>query len=43
MIYFFHKNSEACNFADGNTLFSGDKSLDHVFFNLKSDLSNVMD
>ena len=43
MIYFFHKKSEVCNFPDDNTVFSGDKNLDHVFFNFNSDLSNVMD
>ena len=44
MIYFFSiKNSEVSNFADDNTLFCGDKNLDLVFFNLNSDLSNVMD
>ena len=30
-------------FADDNTLFCGDKNFDLVFFNLNSDLSNVMD
>ena len=44
MIYFFPlKKSEVCNFADDNTLFCGNKNLDLVFFNLNSDLSNVMD
>ena len=45
MIYFFSiKKSEVCNFVDYNTVFSGDKNLDHVFFfNPNSDLSNVMD
>ena len=35
--------SEVANFSDNNTLLSGDKNLDHVFFNLNSDLSNVLD
>ena len=35
--------SGVCNFAGDNTLFCGDKNLDLVFFNLNSDLSNVMD
>ena len=44
MICFFSiKKSEVCNFADDNTLFCGDKNLDLLFFNLNSDLSNVMD
>ena len=41
--FFSIKNSEVCNLADDHTLFSADKNLDHVFFNLSSDLSNVMD
>ena len=45
MIYYFFsiKKSEVCNFADYNTLFSGDKNVDLVLFNVNSDLSNVMD
>ena len=45
MIYSFSiTKSEVCNFADYNTLVCGDKNLDLVFFfNLNSDLSNVMD
>ena len=42
-LFFSIKTSEVCNFADDNTLFCGDKNLDLVFFNLNSDLSNVMD
>ena len=42
-LFFSIKKSEVCNFADDNTLFCGDKNLDLVFFNLNSDLSNVMD
>ena len=41
--FFFIKKSEVCNFADYNTLFSGDKNLECVFSNLNSDLSNVID
>ena len=44
LFFFFSiKKSEVCNFADDNTLFCGDKNLDLLFFNLNSDLSNVMD
>ena len=32
-----------CNFADDNNLFCNDKNLDLAFFNLSSDLWNVMD
>ena len=42
-LLFSIKKSEVCNFADDNTLFCGDKNLNHVYFNLNSDLSNVMD
>ena len=42
-LFFSIQKSEACNFADDNTLFCGDKNLDLVFLNLNSDLSNVMD
>ena len=42
-LFFSIKKSEVCNFADDNTLFSGDQNLDLVFFNLSSDLSNVID
>ena len=42
-LFFSIKKSEICNFADDNTLFCGDKNLDLVFFNLNSDLTNVMD
>ena len=42
-LFFSIKKSEVCNFADDNTLFCGDKNLDLVFFNLNSDLGNVMD
>ena len=34
--------SEVCNFTDDNALFCGDKNLDPDFFNLSSNLSNVM-
>ena len=44
MTYFFPiKKSEVSNSADDNTLFCGDNNLDLVFFNLNSDLSNVID
>ena len=42
-LFFSIKKSEVCNFADDNTLFSGDKNLEQVFSNLNSDLSNVID
>ena len=42
-LFFSIKKSELCNFADDNTLFCGDKNLDLAFFNLNSDLCNVMD
>ena len=41
--FFSIQKSEVCNSADDNTLFCGDKNLDLVFFNLKSDISNLMD
>ena len=37
------EKSEVCNFAYDITLFCGGKNLDLVFFNLNSDLSNIMD
>ena len=40
-LFFFYK--KVSNFADDNILFCGGKNLDLVFFNLNSDLSNVMD
>ena len=42
-LFFSIQKSEVCNFADDNTLFCGDKNLNLVYFNLNSDLSNVMD
>ena len=42
-LFFSIQKPEACNLADDNTLFCGDKNLDLVFLNLNSDLSNVMD
>ena len=42
-LFFSIKKSEVCNFADDNTLFSGDKNLEQVFSNLNSDFSNVID
>ena len=36
-------NSEVCNFADDNTLYSCDKNLEHVFPNFKYDLRSVLD
>ena len=42
-MFFSIKRSKICNFADDNTLFSGDQNLVHVFFNLGSGHSNVMD
>ena len=41
--FFFITNSEVCNFADNNTLYSCIKNLEHVFSNLKYDLRNVLD
>ena len=37
------EKSEVCNFAYDITLFCGGKNLDLVFFNLNSDLNNIMD
>ena len=42
-LIFFHIKSEVCNLTYDNTLLSDDKNSDHVFFNLNSDLNNVMD
>jgi len=42
-LFLFIEKSEVCNFADDNTLFSGNKNLDCVFSNLNSDLNNVIE
>ena len=42
-LFFSVKKSDVRNFADDNSLFCGDKSLDLVFLNFNNDLSNVMD
>ena len=42
-LFFFITKSEACNFADDNTLYSCNNNLGHVFSNLKYDLRNVLD
>ena len=42
-LFFLITNSEVCNFADDNTLYSCNKNLEHVFSNLKYDLRNVLD
>ena len=42
-LFFFHSFPEVCNYADHNTFFIGDKNLGRVFFNINSDLSDVMD
>ena len=42
-LFYLLTNSEVCNFADDNTLYSSNKNLKHVFSNLKYDLRNVLD
>ena len=42
-LFFFRTKSEVCKFADDNTLCSCNKSLEHLFSNLKYDLRNVLD
>ena len=43
MIYFFPWKSQKCVILHMISLFCGGKNLDLVFFNLNSDLSNIMD
>ena len=42
-IFFPIEKSEVCNFADDDTFSCVEKKLNLVFFNLSSDLSNVID
>ena len=41
-LFFFHSFPEVCNYADHNTFFIGDRNLGRVFFNINSDLSDVI-
>ena len=42
-MFFPKTESEVCNFADDNTLYSNNKDLNHVFNNLYYDSNNVLD
>ena len=42
-LFFSVTKSEVCNFAGGNTLYSSNKDLDHVFNNPYPSLNNIPD
>ena len=41
-LFFMIIRSDVWNFADNNTLYSCDKKIENIFFNLKIDLKNVL-